>query len=644
MELKIEYYQDVEYNREEALENIFRLSEKPEFIGRGSGGKTYVYHVKLLNNVGLIEEKAAKIISCVSAELDENVASEEIAIMLDELSDIAIRADDDVRQEIQNWQNASTCSYILPLDSGYTLLKWKKEKRIGVDYVLLMPYALCLSKKIYKYREKDFTKPVDENIIINMGIDLCRALENLENLNPPICHRDIKPDNIYWWERKEWYCLGDFGISVEEGKIQHTNTGTMAYWSPEQAFHYPQNERDHRQDIYSLGLVLYELADTQPIMAHYHERLYDKTLPELPKENISSKLNEVIHKACEFEAKNRYQHATEFREALEQVQNSYEECDVEDADKTRVPENNQLSYFVSVEGSESEIKEKALYEKVDKFIGKLNMDKQMSSSFWIDPKNVLCFVMSLLIGFSMILIITVGLNSSIKVFIDQNLKPKKISGSYLLMVAIPIFQSTQTIIFYKKCMAGKGVINKILILINRFNLWVGLSLMAALFKSWNTFSLACVCIFAFAHEVYAIGKPYIPQSEEELMEKIFQILKNGILIKLFIAYIIGFLCQLCCIALIRYSILSYGREDLVKVSIIIAMPLLLQLNDFVICKCLQHFLPSYTEDKVERVDLYGHILGALFFFPLILAVIEQIIFSIIKILGISVNFLQDIFH
>lgn len=50
MELKIEYFQDVEYDRIAALEKTFRLSEKPVLIGKGSGGKTYVYHIKIINN------------------------------------------------------------------------------------------------------------------------------------------------------------------------------------------------------------------------------------------------------------------------------------------------------------------------------------------------------------------------------------------------------------------------------------------------------------------------------------------------------------------------------------------------------------------------------------------------------------------
>lgn len=659
MELKIEYFQDVEYDRIAALEKTFRLSEKPVLIGKGSGGKTYVYHIKIINNIDLIEDKAAKIVPCVSVDIPENANAEDILVMSEQLSDMAIRYDNAMRQEIQNWQSASTCEYILPLDSGYTLLKWKKDNKLGIDYVLIMPYALCLSKKLYKYREKDFTKSVDEDIIINIGLDLCKALENLENLKNPICHRDIKPDNIYWWDKKSCYCLGDFGIAAIEDRTQYTNTGTMDYWSPEQAFHWPQSERDHRQDIYSLGLVLYELADTVPIRVHYHERLYEKRLPELLEEKVSPELNKVIHKACEFEVNNRYQHACEFKHALQLIKNPDIRNEFQKKDQTKFPQNTQTPYARNTVNSEADSTSKDLEQifldkLVDKFlevIDKLN-SKKSTSDFFIDPKNIIYVIVSIILFIGVYLLVIFDKTISLPMIVNEIFRPGKITKRYLLMIAIPVFQSIQIMNVLKKITIYKHLINKILIWIGCFNFWAGFSLIAVGCRDINALSLVLVFfIILMFYETFTITEK--PLSIDVLKNKeLFQKWSDnelkllmicyeyitGELVRLFLSYIIGALGQLICMIVVERILTLFGKVELLQISIIIAMPLLLQINAYIVNFCICHFIKTYSRDKVEKIDLHGCILGISFFFlPIIIIIIVLVTGPISQMLKDSLN-------
>lgn len=166
-------------------------------------------------------------------------------------------------------------------------------------------------------------KPAHFRSVALLGIQAAEALEHAHQSG--VIHRDIKPGNLMVDERSNLW-VTDFGLAHMHGEPGVTMTGdivgTLRYMSPEQATA-KRGIVDHRTDIYSLGVTLYELLTlTDAFVASDRQKLLhailenEPRLPRLINKHVPADLETIVLKAMAKNPGERYATAQELADDL----------------------------------------------------------------------------------------------------------------------------------------------------------------------------------------------------------------------------------------------------------------------------------------------------------------------------------------
>ena len=208
--------------------------------------------------------------------------------------------------------------------------------RVGTTYYITMEYVdgADLYKILRKASEQDIEMPMDVAAFVakemSNGLDYAHRRRSVDGRPLGIVHRDVSPQNVLISHTGE-VKLVDFGIAKATMKARQTAVGVIKgkyyYMSPEQAWGDPV---DHRTDIFSMGILLYEALTGQ--MLYLEEdlhRLLDMVRkanilpPTRLRRDIPPQLEKIVMHALKKRREDRYQTAGDMASDLERFLHVY---------------------------------------------------------------------------------------------------------------------------------------------------------------------------------------------------------------------------------------------------------------------------------------------------------------------------------
>ena len=193
---------------------------------------------------------------------------------------------------------------------------WNGQTNQSMFYTLM---ELIEGESLYNYVKTngDLRLPLSE--IYKLAKEMLSALVYLQEKNPPVYHRDIKPGNIVW-NKRERFVLIDFNIAADEG-ADKDRVGTYPYQAPDLVKNGQRMDWDTSADTFALGVTLYQLLTHTYPWAGSTVPPLDKS--PVPVNSLNRQLSDAfsawIMKAIETRGENRFRSAIEMQTALLEI-------------------------------------------------------------------------------------------------------------------------------------------------------------------------------------------------------------------------------------------------------------------------------------------------------------------------------------
>jgi TonB family protein len=208
----------------------------------------------------------------------------------------------------------------------YDLGKVDRSHYIAMEYI----EGHDLRSILEKCRQRGVKMPIGLALhitnLLASALDYAHKKHDFENRALGLVHRDVSPQNVlisFDGDIK----LCDFGIAKAASKASQTRSGALKgklqYMSPEQAW---GKDIDHRSDIFSLGLVLFEMLTNEKVFSGTSElsvleQVRDPiiTAPSMKNADVDSEVDRIMFLALNAERDERYQSAEDLKRDLEAV-------------------------------------------------------------------------------------------------------------------------------------------------------------------------------------------------------------------------------------------------------------------------------------------------------------------------------------
>lgn len=215
--------------------------------------------------------------------------------------------------------------YLMAIDHP-NIIKGMYAKQLDDEFYYIV-MEIFEADHLSKYLSREEVFSLKESIFLVREIAIGMAAAHKINL----IHRDLKPSNVLYDRQEKKIKIIDFGIAKRPEDFSLTTEGialgTPAYMSPEQII---TPEIDHRSDIYSLGIIFYNLLVGDPPFdgSDDHEvmraQMYEAVSWPVTEKEVPQGVRDVIEKMLHKNREKRYQTMEEVEEALADIALRYD--------------------------------------------------------------------------------------------------------------------------------------------------------------------------------------------------------------------------------------------------------------------------------------------------------------------------------